>query len=95
MSNGITSLLFVSFTVVENELHVFRAPSMILPWIKTCSAKLGALLGFVIISSQQNTFDLIFSERFYSKRWLVSSNLNSFAILNGYKYLLIVNVRNP
>ena len=53
------ALFFVSFIVVEDELHTFRVPSVILPWIQTFSAKLRALLGFVIISSQQNTLDLI------------------------------------
>lgn len=63
--------------------------------MKTCS-KLRALSGFVrVISSEQNTFDLIFPKGFYSKMWLVPYNINSFDILNGYKYLLIVNVKIP
>lgn len=63
---------------------------------KNLSAKLRALLGFVIvISNQQNTFGLIFSKRFYSKMWLVPYNENSFDILNGNNYLLIINVKIP
>lgn len=63
---------------------------------KNLSAKLRALLGFVlVISSQQNTFDLIFSKRIYSKMWLVPYNESSFDILNGNNYLLIINVKIP